>query len=119
MSRGTRCSREHAAAIITSAGMSTRKANARHEAPFAVTQGSTSRTVCAVAKAVSRRASYDWQWRNDGGKTWVDLPQTLQAKTSLAGIPVGLVAQLRFRAVTVAGVGAFVPAVGLLVKWIW
>jgi hypothetical protein len=107
---------EHAEAIITSAGMSTRKANARNKAPLAVVQGAVSGAVHVRAKAVARRASYDWQWSNDGGKTWVDLPQTLQAKTTLAGIPVGLVVQFRFRAVTITGVGDWSPGVSLLVK---
>ena len=107
---------EHAAAIINSAGLSTRKPNTRSKVPFAVTQGATSGTVHIVAKATARRASYDWEWSNDGGKTWVALPSTLQAKTSFAGIPSGMVAQFRYRTVTKTGVGDWSAATAFLVK---
>jgi hypothetical protein len=96
--------------------LSTRKANTRSKQPFAVTQGATSGVVHVVVKAVARRASYDWELCNDGGETWVALPSTLQAKTSLAGIPVGLVAQLRFRTVTRTGVGDWRASTSFLVK---
>jgi hypothetical protein len=84
--------------------------------PFAVTQGATSGTVHIMAKATARRASCDWEWSNDGGKAWVALPSTLQAKTSLAGIPSGMVAQFRYRAVTKTGVSDWRAATAFLVK---
>jgi hypothetical protein len=107
---------EHAEAIINSAGLKTRKANTRSKVPFAVTQGTTSGTVHMAAKATAHRASYDWEWSNDGGKTWVALPSTLQAKTSLAGIPAGMVAQFRYRTVTKTGVSDWSPGMSFLVK---
>jgi hypothetical protein len=107
---------ENAEAMITSAGMSTRKPSTRRKAPFAVVQGAVSGTVHLVAKAAAVRASYDWEWSNDGGKTWVELPTTLQAKTSLAGLAAGSIPQFRFRAVTKAGVGDWSQAVAFMVK---
>ena len=84
--------------------MSVPKANTRNKLPFAVIHGATSGTVRLEAKAAARRASYDWESSNDGGKTWAPLPSTLKASTSLAGIPTGMIAQLRSRAVATLGV---------------
>jgi hypothetical protein len=38
-------------------------------------------TACAV-----ERASHDWQYSSDGGKTWISAPSSLQAKTTLSGL---------------------------------
>ena len=79
----------HAEAMITSAGMAVRKPTTHTTAPFNATQGPTSGPFVPVANAARRRASYDWQWSPDGGKTWTELPLTLQAKTTVAGIRCG------------------------------
>jgi len=49
----------HAEAIITSAGMTMKKATTAHKPPFAALQGATSGTVKLVARAAGDRASYD------------------------------------------------------------
>jgi hypothetical protein len=56
--------------------------------------GALARTKGAVA---TRNAS------TDGGKTWVALPPTLQARTTVTGLTPGSSAQFRHRAVTKAG----------------
>jgi hypothetical protein len=94
---------ENAEAIIASAGLVIRKATTHHKAPFTATQGATSGTVKLMAKSVAVRASYDWQWSADGGKTWTELPSTLQAKTTLTGVAVGTMPLFRFRSVTKVG----------------
>jgi hypothetical protein len=40
-------------------------------------------TVTAVVAA--RRATYEWQYSADGGKTWITVPATLQARTTVPG----------------------------------
>lgn len=107
---------EQAAAIITSAGMLVRKTAARNKAPFAVKPGAVSGTVELSAKAAAVRASYEWEWSGDGGKTWTPASPTLQSKTEIAGLPVGAVAQFRFRAITRTGAGDWCQAISLLVK---
>jgi len=59
------------AALIQSAGFAVRKTTA----------------------SAGHRASYDWEYSADGGKTWVLLPSTLQAKTSVTGLAAGTTVQ--------------------------
>ncbi|HEY1693011.1 MAG TPA: hypothetical protein VGG39_12665 [Polyangiaceae bacterium] len=107
---------EIAETIIASASMGTRKTPVRTKAPFVAKPGATSGTVVLVAKAAARRASYEWEWSSDGGKTWTGLPTTLQAKTSLTGVAPATNALFRYRAVTLNGEGDWSVPVPLLVK---
>ena len=107
---------EKAVEIITSAGLMTRKPTTRRKAPFAVKQGPTTGTVQLVAKAAAVRASYEWQWSSDGGKTWIALPITLQARTMLSGVAPGTNGLFRFRAVTKAGEGDWSQPASFIVK---
>jgi hypothetical protein len=43
--------------------------------------GTVSGSVKRVADSAARRASYEWQYRTDGGKTWLSAPSTLQVTT--------------------------------------
>src|SRR5579864_6152809 len=79
---------DDAPAVIASAGMGVRKATVRNKPEFVAKPGATSGTVHLAAKAAARRASYEWEWSGDGGKTWTQLPSTLQAKTTIVGLPV-------------------------------
>jgi hypothetical protein len=106
----------NAAAIIAGAGMNMRKETTKSKAPFAAKQGATSGIVNLIARAVAVRASYDWEWSADGGKTWSSLPSTLQANTTLTGVAPGTGAQFRFRAVSRAGVSEWSQTVTLLVN---
>jgi hypothetical protein len=107
---------EQADAIITSAGMSVRKAPIRTGVSFDVKPGPVTGSAKAVAKAAATRASYDWQWSADGGKTWAPAPSSLQAKTTITGLPVGVAVMFRYRAVTKVGPGDWSQVVMLLVK---
>jgi hypothetical protein len=106
----------HAEAMITSCGMAVRKATPRSKAPFVARQGATSGVVQLVAKAASGRASYEWQWSVDGGKTWTQLPSTLKARTTLTGVAAGTNGEFRFRALTKEGQGDWSQPAALLVK---
>jgi len=83
---------------------------------FAAKAGAFSGAVQLVAPSAGHRASYEWQYSTDGGKTWVELPPTLQAKTSLTGLTAGSTAQFRYRAVIKAGAGDWSPPLSFLVK---
>jgi hypothetical protein len=52
----------------------------------------------------------------DGGKTWVELPETLQARTSVTGLQPATTYSFRFRPVTRMGVGDWSQPLSLLVK---
>jgi hypothetical protein len=104
-----------AQSIIESAGMSVRK-NATHpKSALSVEAGPASGSVKLVAKAVARRASYEWQFSTDQ-KNWTLAAVTLQAKTAIGGLTSGTVYYFRFRGVTAAGEGAFSQVVFLLVS---
>ena len=73
-------------------------------------------TATATAAVAARRASYEWQYSTDGGKTWVTAPVTLQSKTTLLGLPAGTTVMFRSRAVTKVGEGEWTQVASLLVK---
>ena len=106
---------DQADAIITSAGMAVRKATSRAKPTFAARPAGISGTVKLSARAAALRASYEWEWSADGGKTWTPAPPTLQAKTSIGALPVGTNVQFRFRAVTKTGASDWSQPTSLLV----
>ena len=107
---------ENAPSIIQSAGVAVRKTPVRAPRVFDAQPGALSGTAKLVAAAAARRASYDWEYSTDGGKTWVALPGTLQAKTTVTGLTPGSTAQFRYCSVTLTGQGNWSAPVSLLVK---
>jgi hypothetical protein len=105
----------NAASIIESAGVAVRKTPTRHARVFAARQGHVSGVANVVAAVAGRRASYDWEYSTDGGKTWVTLPSTLQAKTTVAGLTPGSTVQFKYRAVTKTGETDWSQPVSLMV----
>jgi hypothetical protein len=63
-----------------------------------------------------KRATYEWEWSVDGGKTRNAAPKTLHAKTTIVGLPVGTYVPFRYRAVTKTGVGDWSDPITVLVK---
>ncbi len=106
---------ETAASVIQSAGVSVRKAVLRQKQAFAAKPGAVSGVVKLTAAAAGR-ASYDWEHSTDGGKTWVSLPSTLQARTTVSGLTPGAMATFRYRAVTKAGEGDWSQPTAIIVK---
>ena len=104
-----------AAAIIESAGLTIRKVTLHDKPALAAKQGSVSGTVNLAAKAAPGRAAYVWQYSTDQ-KTWTPVPQTLQAKTGIAGMTAGTQYYFRVQPVTNAGVGDWSQTVVLMVK---
>lgn len=107
---------EQAQALIESATMAVRKTPIRVKVGFTVKPGPVTGSVHLAARAAGRRASYEWEWSADGGKTWTLLPSTLQAKTTVPNLPVGTNCAFRFRAVTKTGEGDWSQIVTMLVK---
>ena len=106
---------EQAEAIIASAGMGVRKSTPHAKPTFSARAGVTSGSVKLAARAAALRASYEWEWSGDGGKTWTQAAPTLQAKTGISGLPVGTNVQFRYRAVTKTGAADWSQVTSLLV----
>ena len=107
---------ENSATIIESARISVRKVPARPARTFNAAQGPTTGTAKLVAHSASSRAAYEWEYSTDGGKTWALAPPSLQAKTTVTGLPAGTSVQFRYRAVTKTGAEDWSTPVTLLVK---
>jgi hypothetical protein len=107
---------EQAQALITSVGMAVRKAPVRTKAPFAAAPGPVSGSVHLAVRAAGKRASYEWEWSSNGGSTWVTAAPTLQAKTTITGLPVATTCQFRFRSVTKAGASDWSQVITIVVK---
>ena len=104
-----------ARAIIRSAGLGVQKEQQRKPGRFHAKLGDEPGTVKLVAPAAAKRASYDWEYSFDGARTWKALPSTLQSRTSLTWVPEQRVVELRYRAVTRAGVGAWSGPIAIFV----
>ena len=100
--------------IIQSSGMSVRRVTLHTKSDLSVKHGVVSGSAKLVAKAIARRASYDWQYSTDQ-KTWSEAPSTLQAKTIIDGLNPGTAYFFRFRCVTKVGEGAWSQIVSALV----
>jgi hypothetical protein len=107
---------ENSANIIQSAGFAVKKTTVRKPRTFTVVQGAVSGSAKVVCPTAGHRASYDWEYSTDGGKTWIPLPSSLQAKTSITGLAQGSTVEVRYRAVTKAGVADWSQAVSLFIK---
>ena len=108
-------SRDRAPAVIQSAGMMVKKPAARPRRAFGARRGAVPGTVRIVAPTAADRASYDWQYSTDGA-TWLDLPSTLRATTTMKHPSPGTTLHVRYRALTRAGHTAWSSPVTLPVS---
>jgi len=107
---------ENGAALIESSGIAVRKTAVRKPRTFTALAGPTSGSIKLVAASAARRASYEWQYSTDGGKTWTFAPGTLQAKTTITALIPGASVQFKYRPVLKAGDGDWSQAVTIIVK---
>jgi hypothetical protein len=107
---------ENSAAIIKSSGLPVKKVPVHKPRVFSVKPAAVSGSVEIVAATAARRASYVWGYSTDGGKTWIEVGPTLQAKTTVTALPVGTPVQFRYRPVTKAGAGDWSQPISLIVK---
>ena len=104
-----------APATIKAAGLLVKKAAVRSKPDLDVKQGTIAGTVTILAKSAGPRTAYSWQWSLDQ-KAWTDLPQTIQARTSMVDLAAGVTHYFRFRVLDKAGVGDWSDVVSLMVK---
>lgn len=67
------------------------------------TSQKVSGVVLVTAARVKGARANHWQYSTDGGKSWVDVPPTTKAATSLPGLQPGLSVQIRHRVLTTTG----------------
>jgi hypothetical protein len=106
----------NSAAIVESSGLAVRKTTPRKPRVFAAKAGALTGTAQLVAPFAGARASYEWQYSTDGGKTWIAAPVTLQAKSTIAGLVPGATVQFKVRPVTRSGEGNWSEPVSLIVQ---
>ncbi|MBV9946727.1 MAG: fibronectin type III domain-containing protein, partial [Myxococcales bacterium] len=104
------------ASIVQSAGIAVKKTAVRPPRVFTAKPGAVSGSVHLITKTAARRASYDWQYSTDGGKTWIPTPSTLQSKTTISGLAPGATVVFRSRPVTKHGEGDWSQPTSLIVK---
>ncbi len=105
---------DHAEAIATAAHMSVRKPATHNKSDLTAKPHTVSGSVQLVAKATKGSHAHEWQFSLDG-KTWVNAPASLQAKTVITGLQANVLTYFRHRAVTKAGSGEWSNAVTALV----
>jgi len=104
------------AAIIQSSGFSLKQTPTRKPRVFAAKPGAVSGSVEVTAATAAKRASYEWQYSVDGGKTWIEAPPSMRSKTTIVGLPIAVSVQLRSRPVTKAGPGDWTQPLAIVVK---
>jgi hypothetical protein len=108
--------RDQASELIASAQMNVRKVPVHGKRTFSAKPGAVSGSAMLATASAGRRASYDWQYSADGGKTWQMALPTLQSKTTLSGLQPGVSYAFRYRAVTKSGAADWSEPTTLLVK---
>jgi hypothetical protein len=106
---------ENAVTIAANAGMSLRKAPVRSKSDLATKKGAVSGTVHLSAKATKGVRANEWQYSLDGGKSWIDLPSTTKAQTSVPNLTPGTTVWFRQRPITKTGLPDWGQPVSTLV----
>ncbi len=106
---------ETAAAVITSAFMSVKKVPQRVMPALAAKNTGVPGQVALAAKRVARVATYYWEHSSDQ-ETWTPVPETMQASTTIDGLPWAKLSYFRFRALTRTGKGDYSQVVSILVQ---
>lgn len=77
---------DSAASIIESAGMYVKGARGPGRRGFRLKNGDRSGEVQAFTDKAGDRASYEWAYSTDGRVTWISLPVTNEARTTITGV---------------------------------
>jgi hypothetical protein len=102
--------------LIQSAAMVVKRVTVTSKHVFTVKQGTLSGSVEVSAAVAGPRASYEWEYSSDGGKTWLPMPPTTRSKTALDGLQPGASYSFRSRSVTKAGASDWTQPTALIVK---
>src|SRR6185312_11161264 len=86
-----------ASTIIESAGLFQKKATLPFKPELDARMAPVNPGEILVRARAVKRASYEWQYSLDGGKTWLPMGTTTVANTSLLGMTAGANLMFRFR----------------------
>jgi hypothetical protein len=103
-----------AAALIESAFMRVKKARKQSTSEVSAKNAGVSGKVQLAAKAVSRAATYSWEYSVDQTQ-WTPVPDTMYARTEVSGLTRACTYYFRFRTFTRAGRSGYSQVVSLLV----
>jgi hypothetical protein len=107
---------ETSASIIQGAGIAVKKIAVRPPRVFAAKPGAVSGSVALITQPAARRASYEWQYSTDAGKTWLAASSTLKTTTTISGLTPGATVFFRYRSVTKVGEGDWSQPSSLIVQ---
>lgn len=105
---------EDAVLIASQAAMTIWMRKLHNKAPLVIKR-LLSGSVRLVAKAIKGAKTYEWQYSLDGGSTWLDLPPTTKASTTIHGLIPTTVIVCRHRWVTKDGRADWRDPVSILV----
>jgi hypothetical protein len=107
---------DNAASIIESAGLLVHKMTARKPRTFVAAPGPVTGSAKLAAPSDGKRTAHEWEYSVDGGKTWVSAPATLQATTTVTGLPTATSVLFRHRSVLKTGESDWSVPTSLIVK---
>jgi hypothetical protein len=103
-----------AASIIQSAGFKVKAVGAHPKQDIEAHMGPGGIAIIR-ARAAAKKAAYEFQISSDGGKTWVPLPVTTEANTTVAGLVPATTQMFRVRATIGHVTGEWSQTVSLLI----
>ncbi|MGA7121563.1 MAG: fibronectin type III domain-containing protein [Polyangiaceae bacterium] len=106
---------EEGPAIIESAGMSVKRQRGAQERALVARLGPVSGSVKLSAPKAGNRAGYEWAYSTDGQRTWVSVPITVQASTTISGLAPGSTVHFRYRATSKLVTGDWSDSVSTIV----
>jgi hypothetical protein len=106
----------HAAMLVASAAMVVKKVPQAARRVFGAKPGAVSGAVVLTTASAGARASYEWEWSIDGGKTWQPAPGTLRTRTTLTGLQPGTLYAFRARSITKTGASDWTAPISLVVR---
>ncbi len=93
-----------ASTIAEDAAMRLRKTTPHQKSDLAV-KGVASGSVKVTAKALKGAKANDFEYSTDGGKTWIAVPTSTKASTTITGLVPGTAVSYRHRPITKTGPG--------------
>lgn len=106
---------QEAIALITTAGFNVKIKGVVAKDNLSAKNTKATGTIKLIAKSAAPRASYNWQMSSNNGATWLDLPQTLKARTVATGLVSGTRMMFRFNAITALGTSDWSVPVSVVV----
>jgi hypothetical protein len=103
----------HSQAIIESTGFRAVRPGSWTKPDIAVKHGPVPGAVVVTVRAFQGKGSHHWQMSTDQ-KTWIDLPETTSAKTTVVGLTAGTLYAFRHRTLTRIGLSEWSTVVTII-----